>query len=35
VRLPALRERPEDIALLVRHLVNGSIGHCSQLCSPA
>jgi hypothetical protein len=20
---------------LVRHLVNGTIGHCSQLCSPA
>ena len=35
VRLLALREHREDITPLVRRFVNGSIGHCSQLCSPA
>jgi transcriptional regulator of aromatic amino acid metabolism len=35
VRLAALRKRREDITPLVRHFVNVSIGHCSQLCSPA
>ena len=35
VRLLALREHREEVTPLVRHFVNGSIGHCSQLCSPA